>query len=149
MAHEYRHLRTVAFAETDMAGIVHFSRYFLYMEEAEHAFLRSLGLRVHAEADGSVVGFPRISVRCEYVRPLRFEEVVETHIWVRRKGTRSLTYQLTISSCGKVAARGEVTTICVRFRPGEPMEATPIPPEFAARIEEAPYPPIAWGERAL
>ena len=42
MACEYRHLRMVEFADTDMAGIVHFSRYFRYVEEAEHAFLRSV-----------------------------------------------------------------------------------------------------------
>jgi acyl-CoA thioesterase FadM len=35
--------RRVQFAETDMAGIVHFSNYFRWMEEVEHAFFRSVG----------------------------------------------------------------------------------------------------------
>ena len=35
--------RRVEFAETDMAGQVHFSNFFRYMEAAEHAFFRSLG----------------------------------------------------------------------------------------------------------
>ena len=43
MAHSFSMTRSVTFAETDMAGILHFSNYFRYMEEAEHAFFRSLG----------------------------------------------------------------------------------------------------------
>src|SRR5689334_19819650 len=45
-----RHL--VQFSETDMAGIVHFSNYFRWMEEVEHAFLRSLGMSVSMRHEG-------------------------------------------------------------------------------------------------
>ena len=38
--------RRVEFAETDMAGIAHFSSFSIYMEQAEHALLRSLGTSV-------------------------------------------------------------------------------------------------------
>ncbi|MEL7264077.1 MAG: hypothetical protein AAFP69_04590, partial [Planctomycetota bacterium] len=38
--------RRVEFRDTDAAGIVHFSAFFPFMETAEHAFLRSLGLSV-------------------------------------------------------------------------------------------------------
>ena len=48
MAHSYTTTRRVTFAETDLAGILHFSNSFRYMEEAEHAFFRSLGFRVHS-----------------------------------------------------------------------------------------------------
>ena len=40
--------RTVEFSETDMAGIVHYSNFFRYMESAEHAFFRALGFSVVA-----------------------------------------------------------------------------------------------------
>ena len=43
---EFRYRRRVQFAETDMAGIVHFSWYFRYMEEAEHALWRAAGLSI-------------------------------------------------------------------------------------------------------
>ena len=43
---EYRTQRRVEFSHTDMAGIVHFSRYFIYMESVEHEFLRHLGTSV-------------------------------------------------------------------------------------------------------
>jgi YbgC/YbaW family acyl-CoA thioester hydrolase len=142
MAYEYKHLRMVEFADTDMAGIVHFTRYFRYVEEAEHAFLRSLGLSVHSAQEGFSLGFPRISVRCEYLRPVRFEDELEIHIWVRRKGRRSLTYHFTISSGGESVARGEVVAICCRCFPDGTIETASLPEEYAARIEEAPYPPL-------
>ena len=50
MAHprwsEYRLRRRVQFHETDSAGIVHFSWFFRYMEEAEHAMWREAGLSI-------------------------------------------------------------------------------------------------------
>ena len=42
MAYEFRTKRRVEFADTDMAGIIHFTSLFRYMEETEHAFFRSL-----------------------------------------------------------------------------------------------------------
>ena len=38
--------RRVEFADTDLAGIVHFAMFFKYMEEAEHQFWRSVDLSV-------------------------------------------------------------------------------------------------------
>ena len=46
MAHRFTFTDRVQFADTDMAGIVHFSNYFRYMERAEHAFFRSLDMSI-------------------------------------------------------------------------------------------------------
>ena len=43
MPYEFKLTRRIEFAETDMAGIVHFSNFFRMMEATEHAFFRSLG----------------------------------------------------------------------------------------------------------
>ena len=51
----FRYARRVQFGETDMAGIVHFSWMFRYMEEAEHALWRAAGLSIHPP--GTEVGF--------------------------------------------------------------------------------------------
>ena len=58
---EYVHRRRVQFYETDAAGIVHFSWYFRYMEEAEHALWRAAGLSVPPPGGG--VGWPRVRRR--------------------------------------------------------------------------------------
>src|SRR3990172_6068366 len=53
---EYRYRRRVQFADTDVAGVVHFSWIARYMEEAEHALWREAGLSI-APRD-QPVGFP-------------------------------------------------------------------------------------------
>ncbi|MBI5865391.1 MAG: acyl-CoA thioesterase, partial [Planctomycetes bacterium] len=87
--------RQVQFAETDLAGVMHFSNYFRWMEEVEHAWWRSLGLSVQTVADpvGSI-GWPRVSVQCEYAAPLRFEDVVELRHRVVSVGEKSLTHEV-------------------------------------------------------
>src|SRR6267142_3806964 len=41
--HEIRSRRRVEFVDTDMSGIMHFSRYLVFMENTEHAFLAAIG----------------------------------------------------------------------------------------------------------
>ena len=55
----YTMQRRVEFSDTDMAGIAHFTNYFRYMEEAEHAFLRDRGLNVvlHDERGKAIARF--------------------------------------------------------------------------------------------
>ena len=69
---EYRYRRRVQFHEMDAAGIVHFSWFFRYMEEAEHALWRAAGLSI--APPGSDIGFPRVAASFDYHRPLRFED---------------------------------------------------------------------------
>lgn len=134
MCTEYRTRRKIEFADTDMAGIVHFTRFFVFMETAEHEFLRSLGTSVATEWDGNKIGWPRLAVSCQYLNPLRFEDEVDIHLWVSRKGTKSLTYQFHFTLQGEDIARGEVTTVCCITNPGEKLRAIPIPNFIADQI---------------
>src|SRR5215831_6794970 len=56
MPEPFRTQRRVEFADTDMAGIVHFANFFRYMEAAEVEFLRSRGLSVAMIWDGQKIG---------------------------------------------------------------------------------------------
>ena len=51
----FRTTRRVEFADTDMAGIVHFANFFRYMEAAEVEFLRARGLSVKLEWDAETL----------------------------------------------------------------------------------------------
>jgi YbgC/YbaW family acyl-CoA thioester hydrolase len=72
----------VAFAETDMAGVVHFSCYLKYMEEAEHAMWRDAGLSI--VPDDAEIGFPRVAASVEYHAPLRFEDVFQVDVRIEK-----------------------------------------------------------------
>jgi acyl-CoA thioester hydrolase len=140
-AWEYATRRRVEFAETDCAGIIHFTNYYRYMEEAEHAFLRSLGLSVRWTGQGGEVGFPRLSASCEFLRPVRFEDVLDIRLVVKRKGRTSLTYSFEFSKEGDAIARGEVTAVACRAGEDGSIRPVPLPEEFAERIGEAPAAP--------
>ena len=93
MPYEYKATRRVEFSETDMEGIMHFSNYFRFMETAESGFFRSLGHSIVLGRNGLAVGLPRVHAECQYHAPLRFEDEVQIHLLVEKKGRRSLTYQ--------------------------------------------------------
>ncbi|HEU0006250.1 MAG TPA: thioesterase family protein [Terriglobia bacterium] len=142
MAYEFKLTRQVDFAETDMAGIMHFSNFFRFMEAAETAFFRSLGLSIYPK-DFHTVGWPRVHADCDFKSPLRFEDLVEVHLLVRAKGEKSLTYTFIFHKLNeppvREVARGTVVTACVsRDKAGGKMSAVPIPAEIARLIEVAP-----------
>ena len=105
MPYEYHTTRRIEWADTDAAGIIHFSRYFCFMEEVEHEFLRSLGLSCMMERDGQRVTWPRVNASCDFIRPVRFEDVVDVHLAVKRKGQKSLTFGFVFSHNAAEVAR--------------------------------------------
>lgn len=132
---EYRLRRRVQFYELDSAGIVHFSWYFRYMEEAEHALWRAAGLSI--APPGSAVGFPRVAAAFDYHRPLRFEDEFDVHIRIAALGERSIRYTCALRREEVAIATGSVTVVCVRQDAHGTMKAAPLPPEIAARFEVA------------
>jgi len=141
MPYEYKVRRRVEFSETDMAGIVHYSNFFRYMEAAEHEFFRSLGFSVVTRQVDPPVGWPRVRAECDYKQPLRFEDEYEVHMLVVEKKSKSLTYQFRIRKLNAQppveVARGSLTVVCVTHQGGT-FKATAIPEEIATRIEVAP-----------
>jgi len=141
MAYQFEYHRTVTFVETDMAGIMHFSNFFRLMEEAEHAFFRSLGLSVHPE--GSPVGWPRVHAGCDFHKPLRFEEEVRIEVLVEEVRSKAVRYLFRFWKDGgatpELSAVGRVTAVCVSLDPGgKGMRAVPVPDEVREKITAAP-----------
>jgi acyl-CoA thioester hydrolase len=143
MAFEFKLTRRVEFAETDMAGIVHFSNFFRYMENTEHAFIRSLGASVIMSNLNPPLGFPRVHAECDYRRPLKFEENLEIHLLVREKRPKVLSYLFkfrkpTAKGETELIAHGVLTVVCVTHHVDGTMTPTPIPDFLAKQIEVAP-----------
>ena len=135
MPSEYRLKRRVQFYETDMAGIVHFSWFFRYMEEAEHAMWREAGLSI---AGGLDVGWPRVEASFEYHRPLKFEDEFEVHIRIVGKDARTIRYEGVITRGDTRIATGRMAIRCVSKKPGEPMRSVDIPARIDSLLQVAP-----------
>lgn len=133
---EFRLQRRVNFYEVDSVGIVHFSWFPRYMEEAEHALWREAGLSIASPGHG--VSFPRVSVSFDFRSPLRFEDVFEVHIRVAALGRRSIRYACVMTCEGREVATGSLTIACVTRGADGVMQAAPIPDAIASRFAVAP-----------
>jgi acyl-CoA thioester hydrolase len=132
---EYVLRRRVQFYETDAAGIVHFSWFFRYMEEAEHALWRAAGLSIHPP--DSPIGWARVSATCDFNRPLRFEDEFDVTIRIAAISGKTIQYSCVLTKDDVTLATGAMTVICVRMAPNEPMKAIEMPAEVAARFAVA------------
>ena len=123
--------RRVNFAEVDSVGIVHFSHYFRYMEEAEHALWREAGLSI--ATPGAEVGFPRVAASFEYRQVLRFEDECDVTISVAEITRTTMSYTCRITRGETLIATARMKIACVNKR-DQPWTMVPIPPEIASRF---------------
>jgi 4-hydroxybenzoyl-CoA thioesterase/acyl-CoA thioester hydrolase len=128
--------RLVEFSDTDMAGIMHFSAFFRYMEAAEHELLRNLGFSVYSEIDGVPVSFPRVAANCEFHSPAKCEDVLDIDVTIGRVGTKSVTYGFQFSIGSRDVATGEMTSVCCRVEHGAAPVSIPIPTAIADKLRE-------------
>ncbi len=131
----FRYRRRVEFAETDMAGIVHFAMFFRYMEEAEHALWRAAGLTI--ASPGEPVGWPRVSAAFDYRAPLHFQDDFEVTVDIARVSRRTIDYTFSLTCEGRAIGGGSITTASVSKSPGQPMKSVNLPPEIVERLRAA------------
>ena len=146
MPFEFKLTRRVEFAETDMAGIVHFANFYRMMEATEHAFFRSLGFTIHGHDPMSATGWPRVSASCDFRAPLRFEDEVDIHLLVAEVRTRSIRYVFVFRKVadGSEVARGSVVAVCASVEKATgKLSAVPIPEAVRAAIQPAPVQMLA------
>ncbi|MCP4189448.1 MAG: acyl-CoA thioesterase [Planctomycetaceae bacterium] len=127
--------RRVEFRDTDAAGIAHFSVFFIWMEQAEHAALRSIDMSVMPQHDENAVSWPRVSATCDYRNPIQFEELVDIEVTVLKLGTRSVTYDFQFRSNDREIAKGQITTVCCQLQNGH-WCSTQIPADLRSRLEK-------------
>lgn len=156
-AHRFLYRKRVEFADTDVAGIVHFSNFFRYMEVAEHAFYRSLGFSVHdfrPRPDADPIGWPRVHASADYRLPLFFEEEIEIELLVEEIRSKTVKYYFQFwkhpddPAARALAATGRFVVVCVAFgegsssgghgHSGRRMKAVAIPDEVREKIGVAP-----------
>lgn len=136
MEADFHFQRRVEFSDTDAAAVLHFARYFHYMEEVESAYWRSLGLTIFEKDGERPVVWPRVEAKCEYFRPALFEEVLDVHMRVIEMDRKSLSYEFRFSRNGKKTAYGRQKVVCCTIRDGK-LRSVPIPDDIAERIQVA------------
>ena len=133
MPTDFETQRRIEFADTDMAGIVHFANFFRFMEAAEHEFVRTLGLTLHTESDGRMLGFARVHAECDYKAPLRYQDLVAIRLRVVEKRASTVSYEFRFLREPErtESARGLLTVCCVARENGsDRIRPVPLPAEF-------------------
>ena len=127
--------RRVEFGETDLAGILHFSNFFRFMEAAETDFLHSKKLSVHWTEGSIRYGFPRVSASCDFAKPAFFEDVLAIDVTLEKIGTKSLNYRFDFKRGEASIASGRIAAVfCRSMGPGH-IESIPITEMLRQQLE--------------
>jgi YbgC/YbaW family acyl-CoA thioester hydrolase len=136
MADSFTYSRLVQFSETGLAGIAHFANFFRWMEEAEHAYFRSVGLSVRTEYQEMEIGWPRVSTSCDFFVPARFEDQLQISVRIVKMGEKSISWEITFLRDGTRLALGKATTVCCIWS-NKGLESIPIPAEIRLKLNPA------------
>ena len=131
--------RRIAFSQTDMAGIVHFSNYYKWMEETEHDFFRSRGLNImERQPDGTYIGWPRVNATCHFQAPVHYDEIIECRLLVERIGAKSLTFLIEFWREETRVAWGRMKSACCICRTDGTLTSILIPERYLTCLETPP-----------
>ncbi|MGD0979789.1 MAG: thioesterase family protein [Candidatus Bathyarchaeia archaeon] len=123
----------VTWADTDAAGVVHFSRFFVYFERTEEEFYRSLGLSF-TDLRNKGLWLPRVEAFCQYKKPARFEDMLEVELTLEqlREKSAKLGFTVTNKETAELLATGYFVVVAADKNTGK---ATQIPKEFADKLK--------------
>ena len=81
---QYDHSIKIYYKDVDQMGIVYYSRYYEYFEEARTELLESIGLDV-TNVEKSGITLPVISSHCEYNKGAKFEQDILVKASIKSK----------------------------------------------------------------
>lgn len=73
----------IYYEDTDLSLVVYHANYLRYMERARTEFFRAIGLKAAYLDDADPTAWALRKVEIEYLRPAKFDDVVEVHTAVR------------------------------------------------------------------
>jgi YbgC/YbaW family acyl-CoA thioester hydrolase len=132
--------KTVEFAETDAAGLVHYSNYLRYVEIAERALFEKIDAALLTDLGHTLSGYPRTRVKCDYSAPLRFGDRIRIELSVTSVGEKSLGYRFRIlkkidADNWTRAAKGELITVHAEVKkPGGEITPLPLSPDLKVKL---------------
>jgi acyl-CoA thioester hydrolase len=123
----------VTWSDTDAAQIVHYSKYFVFLERAEEELYRSLGFSFTDLASKGLC-FPRVEAFCQYKKPARFNDLLEVELTIEELKEKSVKYGFKVNNkeTGDLLAVGHLVVVAVDRQTGK---ATQIPLEIVEKLK--------------
>ena len=129
----YDHPIKVYYKDIDQMGIVYYSRYFEYFEEARTEMLSSIGLDYsNVEENGAML--PVIEAHCEYKKGATFSQdlIVKTYIRELPKVKIKFEYKICPAGSDEILLTGYTIHACTNLE-GKPVKM----PKYIRKILKA------------
>lgn len=119
----------VRFRDLDALGHANHVEYLTYVEHARTLYFRDI-LAVAVPED---LGWVIATVRCDYLAPLAFGDIVDVGWRLTRLGRSSADFEFELTATGRVVARGGGVIVHADPRAGR---SVPMPDEMRCRAAE-------------
>lgn len=108
--------RRIEWPDTDASGFHHNTAAFRFIEVAETALLERLGFL--ADVYGRL---PRVHIEADFLRLLRFRDLVDIKLEVAEVGATSVTYRFEMTCRGDAAVRGRAVAVLLGAKSRRPI----------------------------
>jgi YbgC/YbaW family acyl-CoA thioester hydrolase len=115
--------------------MVHFSVFFRYMEEAEHALWRRAGLVIYQPESNHT--WPRISAQFDFKAPLKFEDEFEIHTDIAAVTRSTIKWAHTLMRGDTLIGSGSVTVVYVEKQADGSMKSAAIAAAIISKLRAA------------
>lgn len=123
----------IYYEDTDAGGVVYYANYLRYMERARTEWLRALGFEQDQLIAREGVIFAVRSATLEFLKPARFNDLLEVSVRVAARRGASLTFAQSIRRGDTTVCEGEVRVACLDAASFAPRA---LPAALARRLEE-------------
>jgi acyl-CoA thioester hydrolase len=122
----------VYYEDTDAGAVMYYANYLKFMERARTEWLRQIGFEQddHSRRDGIL--FAVRSAHLEFLKPARFNDLLEVTVQVIRRGKASMTFAQEIRREELTLCEGEVKVACLDAGTFSPR---PIPENLDSKID--------------
>jgi len=134
---EFRWPVRVYYEDTDSGGVVYYANYLRFMERARTEWLRALGFEQDRLAEEEGVIFAVRSAQIDYLRPARFNDLLEVSVRLTECRRASFEFEQAVFPAGETArpcCTGRIRVACIDSRSLKPR---PLPTAIAMEMKNA------------
>jgi acyl-CoA thioester hydrolase len=103
----------VYYEDTDAGNVVYYANYLKFMERARTEWLRQMGFEQDELSRRDGILFAVRSARLEFLKPARFNDLLQATVKISRRGKASITFTQEIRREELTLCEGEVKVACL------------------------------------
>jgi acyl-CoA thioester hydrolase len=123
----------IYYEDTDAGGVVFYANYLKYMERARTEWLRSAGFEQDLLAAQQNLVFAVHRVKLDYLKPARFNDLVQVTATIKKEGKASLDFYQEVRRDGTVLCKADIQIVCVDIDEFVPR---PIPEDIVSAFND-------------